>query len=120
MNSWRAPSQRAKRVNHYKQQIDWLPLFQQVQSGRTCAAVAAEHSDVTGRNLQKRYQGWCEAKEAGDAFAVAKWEGKVSGTRYNHSTFTAADEAEVTSRLRATKQAGPLGSMSAGRRWCRR
>jgi hypothetical protein len=101
-----APTKRAKRVNHYKQQIDWLLLFQQVHNGRTCAAVAAEHSGVTERNLQKRYRGWCDAKEAGDTFAVGKWEGKVSGTRYNHSAFTAADEAEVASRLRAAKREG--------------
>jgi hypothetical protein len=101
-----ALSKRAKRVNHYKRQVDWLPLFEQVQSGRTCPDVAAEHPDVSLRNLQKRYRGWCTAKESGDVFAIAKWEGKVSGNRYSNSTFTAADEAEVASRLRAAKRHG--------------
>jgi hypothetical protein len=96
----------AKRVNHYKQQYDWLSLFEKMQSGRTCVSVAEEHPEVTDGNLQKRYSAWCKAKAAGDAFAIAKWEGKVSGRRYSHSALSEADEAEVAARLRAVKRDG--------------
>jgi hypothetical protein len=101
-----ASTKRVKRVDHYKQPIDWLLLFEQVQNRRACTDVAAEHPGVSARTLQERYRAWCEAKRAGDAFAVAKWEGKVNGRRYSHSALSQADEAEVASRLRAAKREG--------------
>ena len=95
---------RAKRVAHYKQQFDWLPFFEQVKAGRSCTGIAAEHPQLTASTLQKRYREWCDATRAGDAFAVTKCEGKVDGRRYSHSSFSAADEAEVASRIRAAKR----------------
>ena len=100
------PPQRAKRVAHYKQPFDWLLLFQQLQSGHHSTQLAAEHPGVNASTLRRRYNAWCAAKQAGDAFAVSKWEGKVDGRRYSHSALSAADEAEVASRIRAAKQDG--------------
>ena len=99
---------RVKRVAHYKQQIDWLPLFEQVQTGRACTLVAADHPGVNVRTLQERYRSWCDAKRAGDAFAISKWEGKVNGRRYSNSRLSAADEEVVAARLRAAKREGEI------------
>ena len=95
--------QRVKRVAHYRQQNNWLPLFKQAQEGRACAHIAAEHPGMGERTLQMRYRRWCAAQQAGDALEIAKCEGKVDGRRYSRSALSEVDEEELAARLRSAK-----------------
>ena len=103
-----APIKRAKRVAHYRQQIDWVTLFEQLQNGRAGTAIAAENPAVNVKTLHRWHRAWCEAKRTGDPVALARSEGKVDGRRYNNTALSEADETEVAARLRAAKRDGEV------------
>jgi hypothetical protein len=81
----RAP--RHARVSHYKQHIDWLSLFLQVDTHprHCCAAISSQYRNVSVRALQRRYKQWKEAQLAHDDHQLAIAEGRIDGRRYSRS-----------------------------------
>ena len=106
------PAPRLPRHPGEKQRIDWLALFQEVESGKSCTVVAARYA-VGGRQmkadtLQKRLKRWRAAAARGDDVERRLAEGKETGRGQRKRVFTKEEEEELAGRIQAEKGEGGL------------
>ena len=106
------PVPRLPRHTGVKQAIDWLKLFQEVESGESCVAVADRYGaggrPLKAGTLQNRLRQWRRARERGDEAAVRRAEGKETTKNQHKMSFTLEEEKELADQIKAEKGEGKM------------